>query len=135
MGVGKQDLIMVYQGRIRTHLERHAPLWHFSISQNLSNIIEKVQKSCTFIILGKAATGSYSQNLALLDLDTMFERREKLCKNFAKKSFKGPVHHKMFNWNDKRQTRSKRKVIVPPASTQRYNRSSIPSLSRMINSL
>ena len=33
MGVGRQDLLMIYQGRIRTHLERHVQLFHFSMTQ------------------------------------------------------------------------------------------------------
>ena len=126
---------LTYQGRIRSHLERYAPIFHFAISQKVSNMIEKVQKACVIIILGKQATPSYSRNLALLDLATMLERREKLCLNIAKKSFKRPVHNKMFIWDEKRRTRSRRKVIVPYASTERYRRSVIPSLARIINSI
>ena len=135
IGVSRQDMLMTYQGRIRAHLERHAPLFHFSINQKLSEAIEKVQKMCAFVILGKTATSSYSKNLAILGLETMRERRDKLCSNLAKKSLKRPVHKSMFTWNERRQTRSNRKVIVPPATTQRYDRSSIPSLARIINSL
>ena len=35
MGVSRQDMIMTYQGRIRSHLERHVQLFHFTISQKL----------------------------------------------------------------------------------------------------
>ena len=99
------------------------------------NIIEKVQKACLFIILGKAATPSYSRNVNILNIETMFARHEKLCENFAKKSFKRPVHNKMFTWDSRRQTRAKGKVIVPLASTWRYDRSANPSLARIINSI
>ena len=107
-------------------------LWHFSITKKLSNVIEKVQKSCLFIILGQLATSSYFCNLKLVNLDLLSERRQKLCTQFAKKTFKHPVHGKMFTKNI-RPTREGRNVIVPRGKTVRYNRSSVPSLSRMLN--
>ena len=74
-GVPRQDLLMTYQSRIRTHLERNVPLFHFSINNQLAKSIEKVQKACVYIILGKYAKSNYAENLALLDLETMMERR------------------------------------------------------------
>ena len=134
-GVPRGDLLMTYQSRIRTHMERNVPLWHFTINKQLVKTIEKVQKACIFLILGKSATSSYSNNLALLNLETMSDRRDKLCKNFAKKSIRHPVHNKMYTWRKGNQTRAKPKVIIPYAKTKRYDTSSIPSLSRIINSL
>ena len=132
-GVPRQDLLMTYQSRIRTHLERNVPLFHFSINNQLTKTIEKIQKACVYIILGKFAKSNYAENLALLNLETMAERREKLCKNFAKKSIRHQVHKQMFTWKKGNQTRTKSKVIIPYARTKRYDTSPIPSLSRMIN--
>ena len=73
--------------------------------------------------------------MAVLGLESMFDRRKKLCKNFAKKSMKHPVHKKMYNWNNGSQTRAKPKVVIPYAKTKRYATSSIPSLSKIINAL
>ena len=39
-------------------------------------MIEKVQKSCLYIILGKKATPNYTLNLKLLKLDRLDERRD-----------------------------------------------------------
>ena len=132
LGVSMEDLVLTYYSRIRIHLELNVPLWHFSITKKLSNVIEKVQKSCLFIILGQLATSSYFCNLTLVNLDLLSERRQKLCTQFAKKTFKHPVHGKMFTKNT-RPTREGRNVIVPRGKTVRYNRSSVPSLSRMLN--
>ena len=135
MGVSTDDLKITYEYCIKTHFESNVPLWHFSISQKLSHLIEKVQKACMFIILGKNASYSYSYNLATLNLEPLSDRRNKLCQNYAKKSRKNPSQRSMFTWNEGRQTRDARKVLVPYARTSRYERSSFPSLARIINSL
>ena len=88
---------------------------------------------CIFIILGKRATPDYSANLALLKLERLDDRRDKLSKKFAKRMIKHPEHSKMFNWTGRTNSRSGAKVIVPHAKTERYARSTIPSLARIIN--
>lgn len=135
MGVRKEDLVMTFQSRIRTHVEQNTPLYNFAISQKLSLLIEKVQKSCVYIMLGKHATSNYAQNLSMLNLEPLDERRMKLCNNFAKKTIKHTVHSKMFTLSKRTETRSKPKVIIPSAKTRRYDSSSIPSLARIINKL
>ena len=59
-GVKREDLIMTFESRIRTHLERNVPLWHFTINNKLIKAIEKVQKACIYIILGQYANPNYS---------------------------------------------------------------------------
>ena len=131
----KEDMLMTYESRIRVLLEPNVPLWHSSISKQLSKSIEKVQKACVFIILGKLATHDYHCNLAILGLEPLQDRRNYLCKTFANKTFNHPVHGKMFSRNEGRQTRGpRRKVNVPVGRTARYNNSAIPSLSRLLNS-
>ena len=99
MGVSTEDLCMTYEMRIKKHLEINVPLYHFSISQKLSKMIEKIQKACMFIILGKHASLDYFCNLAILDLEPLSDRRDKLCTNLAKKVIKHHEHRKMFTWN------------------------------------
>ena len=135
LGVSVEDKLMTYESRIRIFLEQNVALWHFSISKKLSHALEKVQRSCVIIILGKLATTDYFCNLTLLNLEPLADRREKLCIKFAKKTFKHPVHRTMFQINPISNTRDPRKVIVPKAKTVRYEKSSVPSLARMINSL
>ena len=139
LGVSIEDKLLTYQSRIRIHLEQHTPLWHFSISKKLSKAIEKVQRTCVILILGQLATADYLCNLALLDLEPLSDRRDTLCKRFARKTVKHPVHSTMFTFVSDKTTRStaksSRKVVVPAARTARYDRSAVPNLARIINSL
>ena len=134
-GVSQKDLLMTYTSRIRIHLELNVSLWHFSINKNLSKIIERVQRACSFIILGKSATPDYSSNLAVLELDRLDERRDKLSIKLAKKIIKHPEHRKMFQWKQRSKTRVGPKVVIPKDKTKRYSRRAVPSLARIINNL
>ena len=133
-GASIDDLLLAYLSRVRVHLEANAALWCFSISQKLRNKIESVQKACLFIVLGRHATPDYFCNLAILNLEPMANRREKLCRRFAHKKFKHLAHSKMFTINKNNSTRSGRKVIEPQTKSARYRKSSIPNLAKILNS-
>ena len=135
IGVSIQDILTTYLSRVRVHLEQNVPLWHFSISKQLRSKLENTQKACLYIILGRMATPDYYCNLAMLNLEPLENRRDILCKKFARKTFKHPVHRQMFTIRQGEKTRSGCKVVVPKAKTARYERSTIPSLARIINSL
>ena len=92
-----------------------------------------MQKACLFIILGKCATPDYLSNLETLGLESLFDRRNVLFKEFAAKIFKHPVHGKMFQRNEGRKPRGGRQVIVPVGKSARYNKSAIPSLAKLLN--
>ena len=47
-----------------------------------TNDIERVQKNVVCILLGKRFT-NYEEGLTFLELETLVERREKLCLTFA----------------------------------------------------
>ena len=72
-------------------------------------------------------------NLAMLELDTMDERRESIALKFAGKLLKHPEHRKMFNFDLSSTTRAGRRVIVPVARTTRYERSTVPALANLMN--
>ena len=129
------DLLLVFVSRVRVHLEAHIPLWAFSVSKKLRDNIERVQKICLFVILGPLATSDYLCNLAILDLEPLSFRRDKICKKFARKTFKHSTHRNMFSIIEGTNTRAKRKVRVPEARTARYRNSSIPQLAEIINEL
>ena len=119
-GVSMDDLLMTYTERIRVMVEQNVALWSFSISKFLINAIEKVQKTACFIILGKHSGPSYYCNLAILDLEPLEVRRETLCRTFATKTFKHPVHSSMFTLKKGRSTRSVRKVMITTAKSKQY---------------
>ena len=97
LGVSTKKLLSTYTLRIRVHLEQNAPLWMFSLTEKLSKNIEKVQKMALYIILGKHAHRDYICNLAILNLEPLDERRNKIAKNFASNILKHPVHKQIFN--------------------------------------
>ena len=129
------DQLMTYLSRVRVYIEQNVPLWHFSITKQLSNKIENIQKASLIIILGHLASPDYFCNLAMLNLEPLLNRRKILCKNFAKKTLKHPVHSKMFEFKQRKKTRTCFNVIVPFAKNARYANSSIPSLAKLINSM
>ena len=118
--------------RIRTFLEMNVPLWTFSISQIISEKIEKVQRTAIYIILGKEAHSDYHRNLALLDLLPLQKRRENIVNKFALTTFRNPAHKTMFQVAEK-NTRTGKHILVPAAKKVRYEKSSVPSLARILN--
>ena len=91
----------------------NVPLWTFSISQNLSKKIEKVQRTAVFIILRQKALNNYTLNLKMLKLDTLEHRRDILVNRFAQKIIKYPVHKKMFQLKTRNDTRTPAPIIIP----------------------
>ena len=73
-----------------------------------------MQKTALKVILGDRFQ-TYKNALLLLDIETLSERRDKLCLNFALKSSKHPKTRHMFPLNKKEHvmgTRNQEKYIV-----------------------
>ena len=83
-------ILDVYTKEIWSVLELAVPAWHSGLTVRQSADIERVQKIALFIILSDHLTGlseySYDMALALLDLEPLSFRRDKLCLTFAKKA-------------------------------------------------
>ena len=60
-------------------------MWHNSLSKTNENDIERVQKAALKVILKKDYGGN-EHALKLLDIESLFERRSRLCLKFAKKN-------------------------------------------------
>ena len=85
VGVKIEDLLDIYILFIRSVTEYCAVVFHSSLTKEQSDKIEKIQKTSLKIILGDMYI-SYSTALEMCDLETLFERREKRCLDFALKS-------------------------------------------------
>ena len=110
-------------------------LWHSSLT--LKNIIdlERVQKSAVRIIIGQKYD-SYSDTLKSLKIETLFERRERLCLRFANKSLSVGNFKHLFPLYEKQHsmmTRDSKKYDVCKSSSKRYKISTIPHLQRLMN--
>ena len=131
LGIPIHLLLLTYKLRVRVFLEQNVPLWTFNLSKVMAGKMEKVQKIAAYIILGKHAHKDYFCNLSMLELDTLENRRHELAIKFAAKTLKHPEHRKIFTVTE--SLRNGRRVAVPASRTTRYERSTIPSLARLIN--
>ena len=101
---------------------------------NISDI-ERIQKSAVKVILKDKYT-SYKKALSELNLEPLSKRREILCLRFAKKSLKLLNFKQMFPLSKKlhcMKQRKGRKFVQNHASTERYRKSAIPYMQRLLN--
>ena len=85
------------------------------------------------LILGNRYS-DYDNALKFLQLDRLSERRRKLCLNFAKKCIKHEKAGKIFPLKQlKKKLRSNELFKVNFASTERYQKSTIPFLQSLLN--
>ena len=126
-------IINIYVLYIRSVLEYSSVVWHSSLTQEDSNSLERVQKIALRIIL-KDQYQDYSHALKLVQLDTLFDRRENLCMKFAKQCVKNVKMADMFPLNSKVvNTRDHEKYYVQQAYTDRLRKSAIPYMQRLVN--
>ena len=116
-----QDLVYLYKTFIRSVLEFSAVVWHSSLSKSNTSDIERVQKSALKVIL-RENYKDYKSALKDLHLESLAERREKLCQRFAKKCLKLQKFKILFPENKKlhcMNKRKRRKFYENKANTER----------------
>ena len=94
-----------------------------------------VKKSALKVIL-KNKYQDYESALKLLDMESLKERRSKLCLKFAKKCLKIENFKKLFPHKKTKHDMKKRNVekfLINNIVTERYKRSSIPAMKKMLN--
>ena len=125
----------IYFSFIRSQLEQSAVVWHSSLTEENKADLERVQKSAVKIILGGHYKG-YLKSLADLDMETLDERREKLCLMFAKRCLNIEKTRKMFPENLKNhlmKTRKQEKYQVQHAQTKRLKDSALIHMQNVLN--
>ena len=134
LGANVTDLLDIYMKQVRSILELAVPAWSGSITLAEQIDIERVQKSAAHIILGEDYL-NYKNALRVLNLDSLKDRRSKLCIKFAKKAEKDK---KFQNWfrlakyrETTRQTKFKYKKVL--AKHTRFQKSPISVLTLMLN--
>ena len=100
-----EDLKTIYVMYVRSILEFSATVWHSSLSEDNRNDLERVQKTALKIILGQSFKTNKNA-LNILNLETLNERREILCLNFARRTSKHSKLEKMFLLSKQAQHRS-----------------------------
>lgn len=86
-GVGQEDLVKAYCTFIRPTLEYAVQVWHPGLSEDQSDLIERVQRQVLRTILPDC---SYHTALRTTGLDTLRDRRIDLCRRFANGLMKDP---------------------------------------------
>ena len=97
--------------------------------------LERVQKSAVKVILKEGYT-DYKSGLKTLNIESLYDRREKLCLRFAKKCLKIENFKKLFPLKKSTHDMKKRmteKFYMKTYNTERYQRSAIPAMIRLMN--
>ena len=121
--------------QIRSKLDQSAMVWHSSLSQKNRNDLERVQRSAVRCILKERYKG-YEDALDKLGLVTLDERRAQMCLKFAKQCLKLDKMKRLFPRNQKdhaMEVRSSEFYKVVKAQTERFKKSVIPSMIKMLN--
>ena len=127
-------ILDVYTKEIRSILELAIPAWHSGLTKKQTNEIEHIQKTALAIILGKPLP--YHEALTFCNLEPLSERREKLCRKFAKNTLKSK-HSDIFKTCQTKNTyniRFKPKFFENFCNTKRFYQSPVNYLTRILNS-
>ena len=122
----------VYVKEVRSLLEYAVPVWHSGLTKRQSGQIEKIQKTAFQIILGDDFT-NYEVACTLLGVEPLEFRRIQLCINFSKKDIKkdNTIFSRATTYANTRRTSNVVKETL--CRTHRYEKSSLPFLSKLLN--
>ena len=134
LGGSTDQLLKVYQTRVRSTLEFAAPVFYGGLTKAQSRKLEAVQKKSFAIILGNEYN-SYESALTTLKQEKLETRRENLACKFALKCATSHRHKSMFKLNPQHRAnmRNHKPFLEPKCSTSKYYNSPIPSLLRLLN--
>ena len=134
LGASTNDLVDVYVKQVRSILEFAVAVWHPGLTNEDRLRIERVQKSAFGIILGQKYK-SYRSALRTLQMESLFARRNRMCRKFANKALKHSKFEKWFKPNTSNTvTRAKpTKFCDVYSRTERFKRSPISFLTQLLN--
>ena len=142
LGANQAELLDIYQKQVRSILELAVPVWQPMITKQERRQIERIQRCAFHIILGQEYE-SYNNALEILQSESLEERREKICKNFANKSVRHLKYKSWFNPKIKvaeskntrqKQNQGNKKFHPVVFRTERYKKSPLPYLTELLNS-
>ena len=122
-----------YISMVRSILEVNVEVWNGRLNKRNVHDLERLQAKCLRIILRKKYT-SYELALKQLKLETLEERRKKLCLNFVTKAAKN--HPDLYPAKEiPRNTRlgAKRPLAIPKFKTEKHKNSGKVYLARLYN--
>ena len=108
------------------------PVWHSGLTKRQAAQIEKVQKTAFRVILDTNYK-NYETACDLLNLEPLESRRTQLCINFAKKDLRKEKTIFSRTVAQSKTRAGPKQVNEPKCRTKRYQNSSMPYLSRLLN--
>ena len=135
VGVSIDDLLDIYILYIRSVTEYCSVVFHSSLTTELSNKLERIQKTCLRVILADMYV-DYSSALEMSGLETLSARRQKRCLDFALKCVKHSKNSRIFPINRNIPVCEVRKPAyyeVNWARTSTYRDSTVPYCQRLLN--
>ena len=130
-----EDMKTVYITYIRCILEQSCTIWHSDLTIEDRIALERVQKNAFRNIL-QSKYETYEKALVDLDMETLFQRRERLLLTFGKKCSTLPLTRELFplnnNYHDM-NTRNQEKYEEVKAHTSRLQNSTVPYIQRLLN--
>ena len=133
--VPDHDILHFFFIKIRSVLESNAPVFHSMLTQESSSDIERVQKIALRVILDDDYV-DYQTACTTLEVDSLENRRKKLCLNFALKCLNSEKFKDMFKFNtvaEDYKIRVPDKFDVPFAKSSRYKKSPKVYLTNLLN--
>ena len=136
-GASLDEMKNIYILYVRSLLEQSCTVWHSGLTAENAQDLERIQKTALKIILQDKYI-SYEKALNVLNLESLEERREFLCLEFAKKCLKSDKMKTNFTVNSKihpMMTRNQEKFDIDFARTGRLQDSPIIYMQRLLNGL
>ena len=130
----RKILKQIYTTYIRSILENAATVWHSGLTQLNVNDLERLQKASLRVILGNKYS-TYEEALSDMNIESLYDRRTKLCFNFIKKSIKLDNFKNLFpeNKNVNMNIRNHEKYLMKKYKTERCKKTSVPYLQSLMN--
>ena len=132
LNLNHDQLYDIYCKEIRSILEFGVPVWHSGLTQKDSCDIERIQRVAFKIIL-QEEYHDYLTACLYFNTSTLKERREKLCLTFATKNMKSENTFFETNLMKVRTRREKDLVKNFKCRTNRYEKSSLPYMAKLLN--
>ena len=129
------EMVELWKVFCRGILEQTCPLWDSSLTEQNISDLERVQKTFVKLILEEGYT-TYQQGLETLMLDSLEKRRKILTLRFAKTSLADGFFRDLFPFRSQKhvmKTRKSEKYLVTHAHTERFRKSPILKMQRMLN--
>ena len=108
---------------------------HSSLTKENIQDLERVQKAALKVILGRDYS-NYEDALKMTKMDSLEERRSLMALKFAKNCLRNENFSKLFplkKTNHAMNVRNPDRYLVKGAKTERYKKSTIPFLQRLLN--